>query len=391
MVERVRLADIEPGRMRLQTYPDRPSSAWLDAPHRPYRPRPLVPGVDGFTPHAPGLSWATIADAHLLIEPGLDGVVYVDPDRAIWESFRFVRPGAADTGLLANNTLQPLDQVAATGHLASATVGFDPGWINYYHWLLQVLPALFHAANDLGAADLVLPDHRAYDERSVRPAFGAEVQRDSLGACLGQAPPLRVLEPGLYRVDELRLLVPVNRREHNLLFDGCLGRRYVDHMRASLGLTESTAEEDARRSLYVTRRGAANAHRTTEDEVARLDGLAADTGFEPLELERLTFSEQARAFSEAGAVLSAHGSGLANIMFAEGLDLFEYVNPVGDEPVARTHFQLLAAQLGHRAMVIDRWSLMRAPERVRSEIQRHADSGRRSPLVDSPIVVERTG
>jgi capsular polysaccharide biosynthesis protein len=82
--------------------------------------------------------------------------------------------------------------------------------------------------------------------------------------------------------------------------------------------------------LYVTRRLARRRRLVNEGQI---EPLLRDRGFEVVEAERLTFSDQVRLFAQAGVIAGPHGAGLTNAMFAPAscriLELFQptYVLP----------------------------------------------------------------
>jgi capsular polysaccharide biosynthesis protein len=67
-----------------------------------------------------------------------------------------------------------------------------------------------------------------------------------------------------------------------------------------------------KRRLYLTRDDAVGGRILNEDQVLK---LLAPYGFEVVAPSRLTLAEQYRVFSEADAVLGAHGSAFSNLVF----------------------------------------------------------------------------
>ncbi len=67
------------------------------------------------------------------------------------------------------------------------------------------------------------------------------------------------------------------------------------------------------RRIYIDRRGTPTRPLLNEDEaVAAMAGL----GIEPVRMETLAFAEQMRLMAESDLIVSAHGAGLSNIVFA---------------------------------------------------------------------------
>ncbi|WP_082702308.1 glycosyltransferase family 61 protein [Pseudacidovorax intermedius] len=68
--------------------------------------------------------------------------------------------------------------------------------------------------------------------------------------------------------------------------------------------------------LYISRSAAKNRPLLEEPQI---EALLSGLGFEIVQLENLSFSEQAQTLSKAALVVAPHGAGLANLVFSKGL------------------------------------------------------------------------
>jgi hypothetical protein len=85
--------------------------------------------------------------------------------------------------------------------------------------------------------------------------------------------------------------------------------------------------EDAHRRIYIPRpRGGWRCVLNDEEVVEYLRG----EGFDILEPQRLTLAEQIRYFSQASLIVSLHGSGLTNVLFAPQATVLELFGAYGD-------------------------------------------------------------
>lgn len=93
--------------------------------------------------------------------------------------------------------------------------------------------------------------------------------------------------------------------------------------------------------IYV-RRGDVGTRRILNE--AQLEGRLKELGFRSYELGRMSPSEQIELFYDAELVVSAHGSGLTNLLFAMEAGVVELFN----SPFVRPHYWCLCQQMGHR-------------------------------------------
>ena len=72
--------------------------------------------------------------------------------------------------------------------------------------------------------------------------------------------------------------------------------------------------------------------------------MLAPLGFQTYELGTMPIWEQIELFYDAEIVVSAHGSGLTNMIFSDGIDIVELFN----SPFVRPHYWYLSTSVGHR-------------------------------------------
>ena len=186
---------------------------------------------------------------------------------------------------------------------------------NHAHWLSAHLPklALLREMGELG--DLVLPAERG-------AAIDASLRR--IGIEPSDHPQLA---PGAVLAAEALVILETDRFRSELL------RLARDAVTGGLA-------EGPRRRVLVSRRSARGRRLRDEDALAAMLGAS---GFEPVEMERLSFEEQVTLMSDAEAVVAPHGAGLANMLFCRpGTRVLEIADPAYPNP----NFYAMAAGLG---------------------------------------------
>jgi capsular polysaccharide biosynthesis protein len=180
-----------------------------------------------------------------------------------------------------------------------------PGSDNYFHWLFDTLPRLrLLEASGFGWDRIVVPRRTRF-------------QRD--GAALIGIDETRIIDAPDAQIEAAQLIVPgLPGVSGNPPGWACafLRERFLPHVR---GAPTGT------RKIYVSRRQSGTRKVLNEDEL--LAALAAD-GFELFFLEDLAFIDQVRLFHSAHTVVSAHGSGLSNLVFCPpGAGVVELFSP----------------------------------------------------------------
>ena len=186
------------------------------------------------------------------------------------------------------------------------------GSINYYHFLLDVLPRF-------GIAEQVLPDLKP--DALYVPAEAAWQKGLLELTGLDAFPIVAASADRAIRAD--RLLVPgfSNRLE-------VAPQQTVDWLRERLPAKDTT---DKPKLLYVTRGNTPNTRRIVQED--KLWPLLEDRGFFRLEPGGRSIQEQIDYFAAADVIVAPHGAALTNLVFAKPgvrvLEMFtaSYVNP----------------------------------------------------------------
>lgn len=199
----------------------------------------------------------------------------------------------------------------------------DVGGLNYCHWLSDWMPRL-------SLIPEITPDLHV----AVLP-LQAEWQRETLRA-MGLSDS-QIIEVHPWEVVQAReLIVPNNLSQ--IYHAGWQGSPWaLDFVHDIFDLPVA---EQGLKKIYVSRRDAGGRRILNEDQlVPVLESL----GFECHVLTGMTVAEQARLFNSASHVVSPHGAGLTNIIFApSSARLLEIFPPTYGTPA----FWLLAASRG---------------------------------------------
>jgi capsular polysaccharide biosynthesis protein len=174
----------------------------------------------------------------------------------------------------------------------------------YHHWLMDVLPRL-HLLERSGLA---------YDKIVVSPA--AAYQRRSMELLGIDA--ARLVTAADEHIEARRLVVPS--------LPGAITHPPVWACQFIRDTFLPHAARDATPPRLFVSRGRTGTRRIlNEDEVA---AMLRPYGFERVVLEELPFERQVRLFSRAEIVVSAHGSGLTNLVFCRpGTSVIEILSP----------------------------------------------------------------
>jgi len=174
-------------------------------------------------------------------------------------------------------------------------IGANLAFRNYYHWLMQCLPALDASVRIVGAANCVL---------ALPPLSGW--QEESL-ALLGYAnlPRIQIEFDCHYRIARAHWNAYLGGAAEEYLSPRCL--EVLDRAGASVGPVPNTPER-----IYVARLDSGNRVIRNEDAVRR---LLEDHGFAMVIPGMLSFAAQIALFKGARFVVGGHGAGLTNVAF----------------------------------------------------------------------------
>lgn len=191
-----------------------------------------------------------------------------------------------------------------------------PYWENYYHWTAECLPKLYwvqrEALAELGEPQVAIP--------SDAPSW----MHESL-ELLGVDEYLE-LDTGIYTA--AKLVIPTYPEPSP---EGC--RWFRTQALSTLDLDETESKR-----IYISREQANRRRVANRDEIMK---LLSSFGFESYVLEELSVAEQAKLFANAEVVVSPHGAGLTNLMYARDTAVIELFGQR-----KKTTFYRLATLLG---------------------------------------------
>lgn len=190
-------------------------------------------------------------------------------------------------------------------HFGTATVALPP-WNNYYHWTMECLPRIrlleMYAARNGTYPDLLVPTNR--------PSW-----MDETIDMVGYNGRIVPWNDGIVGVD--RLVVPTfpdpTPAECRWLRD----RMYDDDVAS-----------DTPSRLYISRADATVRQVENRDEI---QPVLDEYGFETYVLGELSVAEQVTLFANADVVVSPHGAGLTNLVYADDIAVVELF---GDKKLA---------------------------------------------------------
>ena len=202
----------------------------------------------------------------------------------------------------------------------------DTGEENYYHFYNDVLAKLFFLEEKLGLLPNVplLVSQRLYERPYFQYFLAHPYLRDRQWV---------VQDEQYIRSHRTYFCKPLTHTPQYY-------RRILDMVRPEDRAVTGTRD----RRLCITR--SPKRLRFIENN-AEIAGICQELGFEVLDFDELTLSEQIQAVGQARYVVGIHGAGLANILFRGGhpLGLLEIYPPATYFPF---HYIMLANQLGYQ-------------------------------------------
>jgi hypothetical protein len=188
-----------------------------------------------------------------------------------------------------------LKQTHNTGH----QVHIPAPPVSYFHWVCEVLPNLIRLVSQHPQSRLVTaPDRPRYVDESLRVIFGHDFCSQNI---IESRRPLHVPQAAFASMPTSSGFVRP---------DDALGVR-----NAVLGKLCNTSDAKTDRNIFISRRGTKARAIPDQD---RLEQKFLDDGFELLQLENMSWTDQINAFASASTIAGLHGAGFANIIFAPG-------------------------------------------------------------------------
>jgi hypothetical protein len=269
----------------------------------------------------PSLFLAHVRNGRLL---GRDGVVLTSEGLVLEESSFVWGLQPRQWPVFRRLSVPPAKEKSGAMLTLLSTVAGKP---NYYHWWIDTLPRLAVAE----AAEI-----RHF--RVIVPEGLEEWQRESLERLGVSSDRWEPFGDDHWQVESL--LVP------SLLgYSGMVRPWAVGWLRRKIGLPKSAA---GKRRIYL-RRGKHECRQVANE--AELMPILKSYKFEVQETQGMSLAEQLKLFSGAQAVVSIHGAGLTNLLFAPSkARVVEFMSP--HPAYTNTCYYSLASAVGHRYAVI---------------------------------------
>jgi hypothetical protein len=269
----------------------------------------------------PPLFLAHIRNGRLL---GSDGVVLTSGGRVLEEStFAWELP-PAQWPVFSRLRIPEIKQKPGAMLTLLSPVSAKP---NYFHWWVDTLPRLAVAeAAGIHYFKVIVPEKMEGWQRESLERLG-------------------------YPSDRWVTFGDEHWQVESLLFPSFLGYSGMvrpwaaDWLRRKIGLPKSASPK---RRFYLKREKAGNRRVANEPE---LIPILKSFKFEMLETQGMALSEQVRLFSSAECVVSIHGAGLANLLFAPPKTrVVEFMSP--HPAYTNTCYYSLCSAIGHRYAVV---------------------------------------
>jgi hypothetical protein len=215
----------------------------------------------------------------------------------------------------ANYYREPLDPRRGTRELdttETVVIGANQAAANYYHWLMQSLPAIDHSLRMLGAENciLALPPLAPFQEESLALLGYADVPRVTLE------------RHTLYRFRRAVYCGYLHGAAEDFLSPSCLG--VLERLAGGVEPIPPAFER-----LYISRLDSNQRVVRNESDVRR---MMESFGFCTLVLGLLPLRTQIGLFRGAQIVVGVHGAGMANLAFCRPgttvLELIQSTYPV---------------------------------------------------------------
>lgn len=196
--------------------------------------------------------------------------------------------------------------------LKSGIAVFGSGTLNWYHWLIEILPSAFLAERlppDLASLPLLVPDI------SAAPAPFVE----ALELFARDRPRIAMPVGNTFKVGQLVLIDPVVSGPMNMregywpcVTDYSQNAEVLLSYRAAILDRLGVVPAPPSRRLFLAR---SNDRRNFNQ--AELIAVAEHHGFEAVYPEKMSFREQVRMYAEAEILLGASGAAFANMLFCQ--------------------------------------------------------------------------
>ena len=176
---------------------------------------------------------------------------------------------------------------------------------NYSHWLIDVLPRI-HLLKESGWYEKV--------DWFLVPSYRIDFQIDTLKLLgIDQSKVIIAREPFHLQADNLISTSNPRGQKSYLIPD------WMHQFLRESFLTQELSNYDDYSLLYISRKDSKVRNVTNESELIQ---LLHQYGFKSVELSKFNFLEKVKLFSSAKMIISAHGAGLTNLLFARANSVF---------------------------------------------------------------------
>lgn len=310
-----------------------------------------------------------LENVDLLICPGLDGAIFFRDQSLLAESVRYFRPINAPPNRYRKRDIVPPSPGERMGTIDCALLPIDPGWTNYFHWLLFHVSMLKVSEKYL---DCGIPGVLArYDDSMGVPrsvAYSREVFDQSfVYADLGRK--LIFLKPGFWHVRTLYRFAVLPHAPAGTIYADPVWSAIRDFAR-NVNSEHVVSADGSGDIVFISRQGAVNRPSYPAEEREML-ALLAPYGVRPVYLSGMSLRDQAAIFSGSRMVIGQHGSGLTNMVFCPpGTSILELNECIAGEAEPRRHFERLAMKCGHKYAALERTHGTYSSEQILKEIHR---------------------
>lgn len=341
------------------------AGSWPQPPQPIAPPRPVYPGqafeplydfIQSYRTAVPEfrLQLGLLEDATLLVKSGFDGLLLNQHGVAVKETSFYTEI------FWKNIDAVDLEVGGSVRNIEDVFVSFDGAWGVYYHWL-------FFCLGSAGVANEILPSVTSIavpDWLACAPTRPSVIGSDVFDEIKRVVDPARLLSlsDGTYHIRRAYFLYV----EGGQPSDAVLHSLYRNVFR---GLRSQTAPSRPSR-IFVPRGGRGGAARVTEADEKIFDEVLIDYDIKRVCPENLSFQAQIDAFSNASLIVSPHGSGLANLVFApQTAKVLELQTEMDWPGSLRPWFYLLAAVSGLPYAFLNREAGDFQPDRLREGLK----------------------
>lgn len=228
------------------------------------------------------------------------GAVISPDNKLIWNVSQEISFNPREHSIFQQQQLPPAENYTETLGVLTFPVS-----VNYYHWMLDILPKI----------DLLRRSGLTVDKYLIIRDGLTDFQRFTLSVLGLPEHMLAECTHGMH-IKAARLVVPSHVMDKN---------RACHFLRNELMVKRHIQPDEQSERLYISRADTFHRHVLNEDEVT---GLLAKYGFRTVTLKHMTVDDQIRLFSSAKIIVAPHGAGLTNLVFCKpGTKIIEFFSP----------------------------------------------------------------